>query len=140
MRRTALALAVLALAFFGRVVGQVLVVLFAPSWLPPMAEWYSGLMRYPLLLPSQIAILALQFLVSRDLWRGAGPFAVRRPRLGLGMRWFSIVYFAGMVLRYVLTMWLLPERRWFHGTIPIFFHWVLAGYLYLWSRWLEGRE
>lgn len=139
MRRTALVLALLALAFLGRVLGQILVVLFAPSWLPPMAEWYSGLMSYPLLLPSQILILALQFFVSRDLFRGEGRFARRAPRAGLAMRWFSIVYFSGMVLRYVLTMWLLPERRWFHGTIPVFFHWVLAAYLYVWSRWLEGR-
>ena len=140
MRRTAVVLAALALAFLGRVVGQVLVVAFAPSWLPPNAEWYSGLLPYPLLLPSQIAILALQALVSRDLWRGEGRFAERMPRFGRAMRWFSIVYFTGMFLRYPLTMWLLPERRWFHGTIPIFFHWVLAAYLFLWSRFLEGRR
>ncbi len=39
-----------------------------------------------------------------------------------------------MVLRYVLTMALHSERRWLHGTIPIVFHWVLAGYL-----WTLGR-
>jgi hypothetical protein len=91
-------------------------------------------------LPSQIAILALQALVSRDLWRGEGRFAQRMPPFGRAMRWFSIVYFTGMFVRYPLTMWLLPERRWFHGTIPIFFHWILAAYLFLWSRFLEGRR
>ena len=45
-----------------------------------------------------------------------------------------------MVLRYVLTMSLFPERRWLgSGTIPIVFHFVLATYLLVWSRHLRGR-
>ena len=35
-----------------------------------------------------------------------------------------------MAIRYVVVMTLVPEMRWFHGTIPIFFHFVLAGYIY----------
>lgn len=139
MRRTSLILALLALAFLARVAGQVVVLLYAPGWLPPMPEWYSGLLPYPLLLPTQIAILGLQAWISRDLWRGRGRFSVRWPRFGVGLRWFSIVYFAGMLLRYVLTMALVPERRWFVGTIPIFFHYVLAAYLFVWSRFHESE-
>ncbi len=42
---------------------------------------------------------------------------------------------AVMVIRYVNTMALFPERRWLgSGTIPIVFHWVLAAYLFAWSR------
>jgi len=103
-----------------------------------MSEWYSGLLPYPFLLPTQIIILVLQAWISRDLWRGTGRFAERWPRFGRGLRWFSIVYFAGMVLRYVLTVALVPERRWLGGTIPIFFHWALAAYLWLWSRFHES--
>ena len=139
MRRTSVILALLALAFLGRVAGQVIVMLFAPSWLPPMSEWYSGLLPYPLLLPTQIVILVLQAWISPDLWRGTGRFAERWPRFGVGLRWFSFVYFAVMVLRYVLTMALVPERRWFVGTIPIFFHYVLAAYLFTWSRFHESK-
>ncbi len=134
MKTRAVVLGVLAFAFLGRVVGQVVVGLFAPAWLPSMEEWYSGLLPYPILLPIQVVILGVQARISWDLWRGTGFFARRHPRLGVGLRRFSYVYFAVMVLRYVLTMALLPERRWLGGTIPIFFHWVLAAYLFVWSR------
>ena len=134
-RRYAVLLGTLALAFLGRVTGQVVVALCEPPFLPPMEAWYSGLIPYPILLPIQAAILALQAAISRDLWRGGGRFAVRRPRLGIGLRRVSAVYFAVMVVRYIATMTLYPERRWLGGTIPIFFHWVLAAYLYSYGRY-----
>jgi len=132
-RRRAVVLAVLACAFLGRVAGQLAVVLAAPGWLPPMAEWYSGLLPYPWLLPTQVAILVLQARVSRDLWRGQGLLARRHPRFGGWLRAFSVAYFGVMALRYVVTMALFPERRWLGGAIPIVFHWVLALYLFIWS-------
>ncbi len=135
MRRIyAVNLGVLAFAFFLRVLGQVLVAFFQVDFLPPMAEWYSGLLPYPVLLPIQLLILVVQAKVSLDIWRDSGFFAIRRPRAGKVLCWFSYVYFAGMVLRYVLTMSIYPERRWFTGTIPIFFHWVLAAYLFVLGR------
>jgi hypothetical protein len=103
-----------------------------------MEEWYSGLLPYSVLLPLQIVILGLQFEISRELWIGRGPFAQIRVRAGTGLKWFSVLYFAGMLARYVITMILFPERRWFGGTIPILFHWVLAAYLYLLSRYHRG--
>ena len=99
-----------------------------------MAEWYSGLVPYSVLLPIQLLILVVQVKVSLDIWRGSGFFAIRRPRTGKVLRGFSYAYFAAMVLRYVLTMSFYPERRWFTGTIPIFFHWVLAAYLFVFGR------
>jgi hypothetical protein len=36
-----------------------------------------------------------------------------------------------MAVRYVVRMTRRPEQRWFGGTIPIFFHWVLAAYLFV---------
>jgi hypothetical protein len=127
-------LGAIAIAFFARVAGQALVAFLDVKFLPPMKEWYSGLLPYPLLLPVQIAILAFQFEVSRQLWIGAGPLTQPRPRLGIGLKWFSLIYFLGMLARYIITMALFPERRWFGGAIPIVFHWVLAAYLYLLSR------
>jgi hypothetical protein len=41
-----------------------------------------------------------------------------------------VIYAARMVLRYVLTLTYRPEMRWFGGTLPIPFHFVLAGFLY----------
>jgi hypothetical protein len=43
-----------------------------------------------------------------------------------------------MVLRYVLVMAYYPERRWFTGTIPIFFHWVLAGYCFVLGKYYSS--
>jgi len=131
MKTDAVILGVLAFAFFLRVLGQSLVAFFEVDFLPSMDEWYSGLIPYPGLLASQILILGVQVMIFRDLWRGTGFFARRRPRVGIALRWFSFVYFAAMAARYIITMALYPERRWFMGTIPIFFHWVLAAYLFL---------
>ena len=134
-RAYAILLWALTALFFLRVLGQVLVVLFEARALPPMAEWYSGLLPYPILLPVQVVMLAVMVWVNRDVARGTGVFAMLRPRVGGFLRAFSYVYFAGMLLRYVLTMTLHPERRWLHGTIPIVFHWVLAGYLLTLGRY-----
>ncbi len=135
----ALLLAILAFLFFLRVLGQVLVAFFDVSFLPPMHEWYSGLIPYQVLLPIQIAILALQAEISDELWRGQGVFATPRPRAGTLLRWFSFLYFTAMVLRYALAMIYHPKRLWtplwFGGVIPIVFHWVLAGYLFVLSQY-----
>jgi hypothetical protein len=47
--------------FLGRVLGQILVAFFNVNFLPPMPEWYSGLLSYPLLLPTQILILYVMY-------------------------------------------------------------------------------
>lgn len=126
--------------FLLRVAGQALVAALDVDWLPPMTEWYSGLLPYPLLLPAQGLILALQARVSWDLLRGRGPMAVRRPRLGRILQPLSLLYVAAMAARYGLTMAWYPERRWLGtGTIPIVFHWVLAAWLFTLARYHLGR-
>src|SRR6185503_1374051 len=42
-----------------RVLGQLIVAVRAPAWLPPMPQWQSGLVPYPLLLACQAVVLAL---------------------------------------------------------------------------------
>ena len=131
MKAQAVILGVLACAFLGRVLGQVTVGLLEPDWLPPMQDWYSGLLPYSILLPIQVAILLIQARISWDLWHGSGFFTQRHPRFGVRLRWFSYGYCAVMVIRYAITMALFPERRWLgSGTIPIVFHWVLAAFLF----------
>lgn len=110
-----------------RVFGQALVVTHAPRWLPSNEHWYSGLMPYRYLLPGQLLLLAIMVWITADILRDQGPFASdwwgasAQP-----LRIVAWVYFGSMVVRYVLTMTLRPEYRWFRRTIPIWFHVVLA--------------
>ena len=55
-----------------RVVGQVLVAFFEVGFLPPMQAWYSGLMPYRYLLPSQILLMALMAKICVDFTRRRG--------------------------------------------------------------------
>jgi hypothetical protein len=119
----------------GRVVGQLIVYLYAPRWLPPMEEWQSGLLPYPVLLASQAIVLTFMTLICFDFLRGHGFFVDPHPRGGVFSMWFASLYFAGMVVRYIVTMARRPERRWFGGTIPIIFHSVVAAFLWTWGRY-----
>jgi len=115
--------------FCMRVVGQLLVANFHVSFLPPMEEWFSGLMPYPPLLVCQAIIILLFAKISRDIYSGAGWFAKFHPRLGKFLCTFGPLYFFVMILRYVIQMSLYPHERWLGGTIPIIFHCVLATFL-----------
>ena len=128
-------LGILSLFFLLRILGQVLVAFLGVTFLPPMERWYSGWLPYPFLLPIQILILAVMAKIVIDLRRGSGFFTQRRHRVGIIMKWSSYLYFMAMVLRYVITMRLHPELRWFTGTIPIWFHFVLAAFLYTYGHY-----
>lgn len=88
-------------------------------------------MPYRYLLPSQLALLAVMIVITvqvyankgvfaEDWWAGAAPY----------LAVLSWVYFGSMAVRYVATMALRPELRWFKRTIPIWFHMVLAAALW----------
>lgn len=111
----------LLLALFAlRVLGQALVAFFDVGFLPPMTAWYSGLMPYEYLLPSQIAIVALMAKISVDFTRRSGFFYEAKKPFATAWLWFGYFYFAAMVARGVL-IWDRP--------IPIVFHWVLAAFV-----------
>lgn len=112
----------------GRVLGQVVVVLRAPRWLPPMEQWQSGLLPYPVLLAGQAVVLTLMIWISIDFSRGAGFWVAPHPRLGLVVLWWSYVYAGAMVVRYIIRMTRRPDQRWLGGTIPIIFHTVVAAF------------
>jgi hypothetical protein len=122
----------LALALFVlRVVGQLLVVTIRPRWLPPMEQWQSGLLPYPVLLGSQLLIIALMTAITRQFAAGSGVFVESAPRAGWIVFVLSWIYLGGMVFRYVWSMSRHPERRWLGKTIPIAFHCVLASFLFV---------
>jgi hypothetical protein len=97
--------------FICLVLGQLIVVLYAPTFLPPMKEWYSGLMPYRYLLPSQLLIIILFTKIALDISRGLGFWSQPKRRLGLWLRNFGIMYFLAMVVRYVLRMSWYPDER-----------------------------
>lgn len=126
-------LAVLLGLFVLRVVGQVVVVLAQPRWLPPMREWYSGLLPYGALLPIQVVFIVVMGRMTTDVWSGGVGWAA--PRLGIGatLVWLSFVYAGGMVARFVVWLRRPPERR--RAWIPIIFHVVLAAFLWVFGSW-----
>ena len=129
MNRGARTLWLLLALFSARVLGQGLVAWLAPPFLPPMEKWQSGLIGYPVLLASQFLIIGLLVKICRDVARGRGFWGHPRPVLGRRLVTAGLVYLGAMVIRYGVRMWLLPHERWMGGTIPIFFHGVLACFL-----------
>jgi len=138
----ALLLWALTFLFFLRVIAEAAAFFLDLGFLPPSWAWEDptlptgklGLIPYPILLPIQIAILLFQVKVSADFSRRYGFWVVPRPSLGRFLLSFSYLYFAAMALRYVASMAFFPERRWLGGTVPIFFHFVLAGFLAILAR------
>lgn len=117
-----------------RVIGQIVVVLCAPRWLPPMHQWQSGLLPYPVLLFGQTVVLTLMIWVSRDFSRGSGTFLHPPSGIPAAVAVFSYVYLGGMIVRYIIWMTRRPDQRWFGGTIPMIFHCVVATFLWTFSR------
>lgn len=61
-------------------------------------------------------------------------FAKPRAMLSRVLVGLSLIYAGAMALRYVLTMIFRPEMRWLGDAIPIFFHFVLAGFIFVLGR------
>ena len=126
-----LALWALLTLFALRVAGQFLVAFFGVTWLPPMARWYSGLMPYAYLLPSQIAILALMAKICADFTRARGFFVHPRRFFSGPWLWFGWIYLGLMLARLPLQLFLKADGP----LIPVFFHWVLAAFVILVGIW-----
>ena len=129
---------VLTVLLLGRVIGQLVVFFYAPKFLPPMGQWQSGLVPYPLLVAVQAVVLGLMVSISYDFSRGSGFWVQPQPELGLVVLWWSYVYFGAMVVRYVLRMKRRPDQRWLGGTIPIIFHCVVATFQWVFAAYHRG--
>jgi len=117
--------------FLARVMGQILVGVYHTPLLPEWREWYSGLLPYPWLLLSQLLLLMFMAVVNVDNARGTGRFHVTTARTLRRLTLLAALYAGAMVLRYAFRMDTLPDQRWFGGTIPIWFHLVLAAWVWL---------
>ena len=120
IRSTARALWTLLALFALRVLGQLLVVLGLAPFLPPMDDWQSGLLPYPLLLASQVLILALCAMICMQFSRGRGYFVQPHRWLATPAWILGGLYAGAMVVRYLLLR---------TDIIPVVFHIVLASFV-----------
>jgi hypothetical protein len=111
---------VLLALFVLRVLGQAVVVFLDVQFLPPREAWYSGLMPYEYLLPSQLLIIAVMAKICSDFSREHGFFFQPEKLFSTAWLWFGYLYLAAMLARAVF-LWDRP--------IPIVFHWVLAAFV-----------
>jgi hypothetical protein len=126
--------------FVLRVIGQLLVVFLHVGWLPPLQQWQSGLLPYPVLLSSQIAIIVLFTKICRDLVLGKGLFFGSHRKAAAVLNKIGSFYLLSMIVRYIVWMSLNPDARWFGGTIPIIFHCILASFLIVLSNFYLARK
>jgi len=115
--------------FTGRVAGQLAVSLDAAPFLPPMEEWQSGLLPYPVLLASQLLVIAALGTICRQFSSGAGYFVEPESWLGTPLWVAGWIYALGTVVRYAVWMAIKPEERWTGDLIPVMFHIVLASFV-----------
>lgn len=128
----AIVMAVLLVLFLARVLGQIFAATLAPSWLPPMRRWYSGLMPYRYLLPTQIVFLVIMTAMTVSVAHESAPLGVEAPAVGTWVIGASFVYALAMVVRSVRYARTPPDRR--GVLIPIVFHFVLAAFLCTYGR------
>ena len=125
-------MAVLLALFLARVIGQILAATVAPPWLPPMQRWYSGVMPYRYLLPTQIVFLVVMTVMTLSVARRSAPLGVGSPAVAAVIIWASYAYALGMVVRSARYVFTPLARR--GVLIPIVFHFVLAAFLFTYGR------
>jgi hypothetical protein len=94
--------------------------------LPSFQSWHSATLPYPLLVASQLLILAAQAWVIVAITRGA-----HHPRKRVGQWLFLLggLYFGFMLFRLLAGLTLLQHLPWFQARLPTIFHLVLASFL-----------
>jgi hypothetical protein len=102
--------------------------------LPPFEAWHSAVVPYPVLLSSQLAILAAMIATNRACTRQA---LSPKPRLARALVIVGALYFIVMLVRLTLGFTLATPPAWFDRPLPTLFHLVLSIWLLLLSRVLS---
>src|SRR5262245_23799012 len=108
-----------------RVTAQLVQKASPTPYLPPFDAWQGSSLDYPLLLTSQLLILAAMIFGTCAVYRRARV----RKRVGRWLIVVGAVYFASMAARLVLGLTVLADLGWFGKPLPALFHLVLAGYV-----------
>lgn len=123
----------LTILFMFRVVGQILVGIYQPDWLPSWHYWHSGLLPYPVLLTSQILLLMFMANINQNEWQlcksAQKAISFHHSQTKHRLLFFSSLYVLATSVRALLTVTLLPNLEWLKAAIPIAFHLVLAAWL-----------
>jgi putative CocE/NonD family hydrolase len=115
------------LAFFCfRVCAQLFQFFFHSDYLPDFNEFQSGTLSYSMLVFFQLVIIAIYLTTCIRV--NNNTFIVNREK-GKRLLILGIIYLTVMAVRYILQMSMFPSERWFGGSIPIFFHMVLAAFI-----------
>jgi len=114
-----------------RVIAQPCSLLFKTKILPPFESWHGAVLPYPVLLLTQLLILAWLVLTARQFTNGS---VSPNHRLGVNILIFACIYFTLMLVRLVLGLTILSDHRWFASALPAFFHLVLASFLLLYGH------
>jgi hypothetical protein len=108
-----------------RVTAQLVQWVRPTPFLPRFDAWQGSGLDYPVLLTSQLLILALMGWGIRAVHGGAhGRKSVGRWLIVLG-----VLYFGSMSARLVLGLTVLSDFAWFSKPLPALFHLVVAGYV-----------
>ena len=122
--------------FLLRVLGQAYVALYRPLALPPMGEWYSGLVPYGALLAGQIVLLMVLVVVAYDFTRQSGWFYVTDRTASGVLSLLGLAYAGAMLVRLGVRLARYPLRPWYSGrSIPIALHLVLTTILLVVARY-----
>jgi sterol desaturase/sphingolipid hydroxylase (fatty acid hydroxylase superfamily) len=116
----------LAVLFLVRVMAQLVQWAAPTALLPPFEAWQGSGLPYPVLLASQIMILAAMIWAIRRRHAGQRIFS---PRLATPTLWFAIAYLVSMLARLAAGFTLLSDVAWFSHSLPAYFHLVLAAFL-----------
>lgn len=112
--------------FLVRVVAQFVQWVAPSALLPPFEAWQGSGLPYPVLLASQMTILAAMVWAIRRRHAGLRVFA---PWLAGPALWFAVAYFLAMLARLAAGLTLLSDVAWFARSLPAWFHLVLACFL-----------
>ena len=119
---------VLSLLFLLRTIGQLIQYLSPVEWLPQLEAWQGSTLPYGFLLFSQLIILAVMVLITRQHASGCVRKSASKGKWLLA---FGAIYFAVMTSRLVIGLAHLSMHPWFYKFIPAFFHLVLASFVLL---------
>jgi hypothetical protein len=121
-----IALAGLTLLFSLRVIGQALQLWAPQSYLPSFDRFQGSNLPYPVLLATQLVILALMVNTAYGVASGRATLGPGAARV---LWWAGTVYFGGSIARIVVGAAYTQAPPWFTAWIPAFFHVVLAAFV-----------